>query len=78
MAEKSKKDLNDLKKIFDEEKQNEKERLTLSTEWESKRNKQDAKLLTNLRESNCRKKIDEMNRFREQLDIQCVSVQLVK
>lgn len=75
LAEKRKKDLNDFIKNVDEKNQKEKERLTLSTEWESKRNKQDTTILTNLRESSCRKKIDAMNCFREQLDIQCVRVQ---
>lgn len=78
LAEKRIKELNDFKKFFDEEIKKEKERLTLSTEWESKRHKQETKMLTNLREASCRKKIDEMNRFREQLDIQCVRIQLDK
>lgn len=78
LAERRKKDLNDFKKLFDEEDRKEKERLALSRNWEFERRKRETQMLQDL-EVLCRQtKIYEMNRYREHLDIQCVRDQQQK
>lgn len=61
------------KKLYDEEARKEKERLALSYQWEVERRLREAQVLRELEESRRQAKIEEMNRFRKQLDLQRVS-----
>lgn len=70
---KLKTELVNTKKLYDEEARKEKERLALSYQWEVERRLREAQVLRELEESRRQAKIEEMNRFRKQLDLQRVS-----
>lgn len=72
MAKKRRKDLENAKTTFDEENQKEKERLMLSHQWELERRLRETKVLCDLEKLRKQAKINEMNSFRDILDIQCV------
>ncbi|XP_026822616.1 vicilin-like seed storage protein At2g18540 [Rhopalosiphum maidis] len=71
LMKKREKDFEDNKKIWDEEIKKEKERLTLSHQWEMERCLRETEMLRSLEESRRREKIREMNSFRENLNLQC-------
>lgn len=66
-------DFENNKKILDEENRNEKERLTLSYQWELERNLRETEMLRSLETSRKQAKTREMNRFRENLNLQRVN-----
>lgn len=61
------------KKITDAEYLKEKELFKLSCQWELERRERETIVLNDLKELQRQTKIKEMNSFRENLDVQCVS-----
>lgn len=74
LAKKLKKDIDNDKKMFDEEYRKEKERLLQSRVWEKERRLKETQVLRDLEESNRLAKIEEKNCFRKHLDMQRVSL----
>jgi len=70
---KRKEDFENNKKIVDEENRKKKERLTLSYQWELERNLRETEMLRSLETSRKQAKTREMNRFRENLNLQRVN-----
>ncbi|XP_060875980.1 DNA ligase 1-like isoform X2 [Metopolophium dirhodum] len=64
-------DFEDSKKILDEENRKEKERLTLSHQWELERRLRETEMLCLLEESRKQAKTREINSFRKNLNLQC-------
>ncbi|KAF0762981.1 inner centromere protein-like [Aphis craccivora] len=71
LKKKREKDFEDNKKIVDEEIKKEKERLTLSHQWELERRLRETEMLRSLEESQRLEKNRKTNSFRENLNLQC-------
>ncbi|CAH1725223.1 unnamed protein product [Aphis gossypii] len=71
LKKKREKDFEDNKKILDEEMKKEKERLTLSHQWELERRLRETEMLRSLEESQRLEKNRKINSFRENLNLQC-------
>jgi len=74
LKKKREKDFED-NKILDEEIKKEKERLTLSHQWELERRLREAEMLRSLEKSQRLEKNRKINSFRENLNLQCVSME---
>ncbi|VVC37830.1 Hypothetical protein CINCED_3A011903 [Cinara cedri] len=70
LAKQMKKDLKDFKKAYDEETLNEKKQLELSRKWELERWQRESKVLDDHKKLEKQAKINKMNDFRKNLDIQ--------
>jgi len=68
-------DLQDSKKILDEENRKKKERLTLSHQWELERRLRETEMLCLLEESRKQAKTREINCIRKNLNLQRVNMQ---
>lgn len=73
LIKKREEDFEDSKKILDEENRKEKERLTLSHQWELERRLRETEVLCSLEESRKQAKTREINNFRENLNLQSVN-----
>lgn len=74
LKKKRKKDFENNKKILDEEIKKEKERLTLSRQWELESRLRETEMLRSLEKSQRLEKNRKINSFRENLNLQCVSM----
>lgn len=74
LIEKRKKNFEDSKKFWDEKNTKEKDRLTLSHQWEVERRLRETEMLNKLENSRRQAKTRETNNFRKNLDLQRVSV----
>lgn len=72
LMKKREEDFEDSKKILDEENRKEKERLTLSHQWELERRLRETEMLRSLEELRKQAKTREMKSFRENLNLQRV------
>jgi len=73
LKKRKKRDFEDGQKAIDEERRKENERLALSRQWELDRRLLETQVLYDLEKSNRQESIRQKNRYREQLDAQCVS-----
>jgi len=73
LMKKREEDFEDSKKILDEENKKEKERLTLSHQWELERRLRETEMLCSLEESHKQAKTREIKNFRENLNLQRVN-----
>jgi len=73
LIKKREEDFKDSKKILDEENRKEKERLTLSHQWELERRLRETEMLCLLEESRRQAKTREINSFRKNLNLQRVN-----
>lgn len=74
MAKDKRQSLVDSKKMFEEEKQKETERLKRSRQWELERWQRENEMLCELKQLHKQAKINQMNNYRRTLDSQCVSL----
>lgn len=73
LIKKRKEDFENRRKILDEENRKEKERLTLSHQWELERRLRETEMLCLLKESRKQAKTREIDSFRKNLNIQRVN-----